>query len=203
MKTAPVVRDDLALEREIADAVHSVRMGNVQAYATIVKQFQGSITTLCVAILRDRQTAEEVAQDVFVQAYQRLGIFDAQRPMKPWLVKIAYRLAQQRWRMQASEMAHQKAAMLRLQRNHSDQGPASRLLVGEQSEALWQAVYELPVAQRTAVLLYYRENLTIKEVAKAVGVSSGTVKTHLFRAGRSSKPTCDKRDSMKVAYHEL
>lgn len=138
--------------------------------------------TLCVAILRDHQAADEVVQDVFVRAYQRLDTFDLERPMKPWLVKIAYRLAQQRWRASSNELMHRKAAMARLQQSHSDQDPSRRLLRQERSEVLWNAVHELPLAQRAAVLLYYRDNLTIHEVARVMTISSGTVKTHLFRA---------------------
>ena len=52
----------------------------------------------------------------------------------------------------------------------------------EQTDALWQAVCALPKAQRIAVVLYYREGLTIEEVAEMTEVSPGTVKTHLFRA---------------------
>ena len=58
--------------------------------------------TICVAILHDRQAAEELAQDVLVRAYQRLDTFDVTQPMKPWLVKIAYRLAQEHWRRDES-----------------------------------------------------------------------------------------------------
>ena len=93
---------DSEQEREIIAAVRAVRAGDVQSYATIVKRFQASIMTLCVAILRDRQAAEELAQDVFVQAYRRLDTFDLRRPMKPWLAKIAHRLALQRWRQRAA-----------------------------------------------------------------------------------------------------
>src|SRR5208337_1723927 len=110
------------LEHEVVDAVHDIRAGNAEAYARIVKRFQTSIMTLCLTILRDRQGAEELAQDVFVRAYQRLDTFDVQRPMKPWLVKIAYRLAQQRWRTQISETAHQQAAATMIQQNCGGRG---------------------------------------------------------------------------------
>ncbi|MFI5458139.1 MAG: RNA polymerase sigma factor [Isosphaerales bacterium] len=169
-------------EREIGEAVHAVRAGNAQAYATIVERFQGPVTTLCAAIVRNRQAAEELAQDVFVRAYQRLDMFDIRQPMKPWLVKIAYHLAQQRWRERARETARRKVAATMREQNRNESGPAERLFVDERSEMLWQAVYALPMAQRTAVVLYYREGLTVKEVAKAMGVSPGTIKTHLFRA---------------------
>jgi len=169
-------------EREIVEAVHAVRAGDAQAFATIVERFQGPVTTLCAAIVRNRQAAEELAQDVFVRAYQRLDTFDIRQPMKPWLVKIAYHLAQQRWRERARESARQKVAATMREQNRYESGPAERLFVDERSEMLWQAVYALPMAQRTAVVLYYRESLTVEEVAKAMGVSPGTIKTHLFRA---------------------
>jgi RNA polymerase sigma factor (sigma-70 family) len=178
-----VIAKDSIPEPDVADAVHAVRAGHAQAYATIVERFQGPLMTLCAAILRDRQAAEELAQDVFVRAYQRLDAFDVRQPMKPWLVTIAYRLARQRWRTQRREAEHrQAAATLRQARARDDPGPTGRLLADEQSETLWQVVYELPMAQRTAVVLYYREGLTVNEVARAMGVSPGTVKTHLFRA---------------------
>ena len=155
--------------------------GDVQAYATIVRRFQASILTLCVAILRDRQAAEELAPDVFVQAYQRLATFDVRRPMKPWLAKIALRMAQQRWRERAREARNLDAAAKR-EHAECEPEPADRLQVDEESELLWRAVHDLPLGERTAVVLYYRESMTVKEVAKAMSVSPGTVKTHLFRA---------------------
>ena len=101
--------------------------------------------------------------------------------MKPWLVKIAHRLALQRWRQRAREESRLDA-MARLEKDQRDPEPADRLQVDERSELLWQAVQALPLGERTAVVLYYRENMTVKDVARAMGVTSGTVKTHLFRA---------------------
>jgi RNA polymerase sigma-70 factor, ECF subfamily len=177
-----VLANEPDLERDVVEAVHAVRAGDAQAFATIVKRFQASMMAVCTAILRDRQAAEELAQDVFVRAYERLDTFDVREPMKPWLVKIAYRLAYQRWRTQQRHTAREEAAARMREQHQSEPGPAERLLVDEQSELLWQAVFALSLAPRTAVVLYYRENLTVPEVAKAMGVSPGTVKTHLFRA---------------------
>ncbi len=168
-------------EGEILAAVRAVRAGDVQAFATIVKRFQASVMTLCVAILRDRQAAEELTQDVFVQVFQRLDTFDVRRPMKPWLVQIAHRLALQRWRRRAREL-DRLDAVARMESEQCGPDPAERLQVDEQSQLLWQAVHELPLGERTAVVLYYRVSMTVQEVATAMSVSPGTVKTQLFRA---------------------
>jgi RNA polymerase sigma-70 factor (ECF subfamily) len=169
-------------EREIAEAIRAVRAGDVQAYAAIVERFQGPLMTLCTAMLRDRQAAEELAQDTLVRAYERLDTFDASRPMKPWLFRIAHRLAQQGWRASRREQARRQAAAAAMDRHRGEPGPAEKLLAVERSERLWQAVSRLPMAQRTAVVLYYREDQTVQRVAEAMGISPGTVKTHLLRA---------------------
>jgi RNA polymerase sigma-70 factor (ECF subfamily) len=178
----PVTSDEPSLDHEILEAVRNVRAGNAQAFAVIIERFQVSITTLSAVILRDRQAGEELSQDVFVRAYQRLETFDARQPMKPWLVKIAYRLAQARFRTQAREMAHRTALAENYRKEQSPPDPTDALAADQRAEALWQAVETLPVAQRTAVVLYYREGLKIQQVAEAMDVSPGTVKTHLFRA---------------------
>jgi RNA polymerase sigma-70 factor, ECF subfamily len=182
LETIAVDRNELEPDRDIVDAVRAVRAGDAQAYATIVTRFQGPLMTLCTALLRNRQAAEELAQDTLVQAYERLGLFDLRQPMKPWLYKIAYRLAQQQWRAQSREAAHLKAAATISAENRSESGPAEKLFADEQAELLWHAVSELPMAQRTAVVLYYREHLPVNDVAKTMGVTPGTVKTHLTRA---------------------
>jgi len=170
------------LDDEIVQAVRDVRAGNSQAYAAIVTRFQGPILTLCTAILRNRQAAEELAQDVFVRAFRRLDSFDERNPMKPWLVKIAYRLAQEQWRSSTRQKERERTAGALREGIRDDRAPGAEVFAAEQSDLLWQAVQALPMAERTAVVLYYRENLSVKEVAAAMGVSTGTVKTHLFRA---------------------
>jgi RNA polymerase sigma-70 factor, ECF subfamily len=176
---APIESDS---DRDVVEAVRAVLAGDAQAYAFIVRRFQGPLMTLCTALLRNRQAAEELAQDALARAYERLDHFDVRLPMKPWLYKIAYRLAQEHRRARVRETARQQAAATMHDQDRDDSGPAEKLCADERSEMLWQAVAELPMAQRTAVVLYYRENLKIQEVASALGISTGTVKTHLFRA---------------------
>ncbi len=174
-------RDEADATGEIARVVHAVRTGDTNAFATIVEHFQASLLTLCMAIVRDPRAAEELAEDVFVRAYERLGSFDPRRPMMPWLAAIAYRLAQERWRGQARQRRREAAAAER-DIERGELSPPARLMARERTELLWRCVDALPLAQRAAVLLYYRENLSLDEIAAALGVSAGTVKTHLFRA---------------------
>ena len=73
----------------VVDAVRAVLAGDHDAFALIVRQFQSAILTLATVILRDRQAAMEVTEEVYVRAWRGLKSFDQTRPIKPWLMGIA------------------------------------------------------------------------------------------------------------------
>src|SRR6185295_1699811 len=62
--------------------------------------------------------------------------------------------------------------------------PLASLLEGEASSRLWQSVAALPAGERAAVVLHYRDEMPVRDVARTLGVTSGTIKTLLFRARR-------------------
>lgn len=181
-----------AAEPQVAAAVVAVLAGNSNAYALIVEQFQVSVMTVAMMLLKNRLAAEELTQDVFVRAYQRLSTFDSSRPMKPWLMKIAYRLAQDAGRQRMIETRRretiaQKMSIAQTKEQNSvgsssSSSPLQRLIVDEQSRLLWQAMETLPLSERAAAIFYYREGLSVEQIATTMGVSAGSIKTSLFRA---------------------
>jgi RNA polymerase sigma-70 factor, ECF subfamily len=175
---------DEARQRIAQQAVAAVRSGDVEAYARIVEIYKDRIMTLCVGLMRDAQSAEELAQDVFVRAYRYIDTYDARRPIYPWLATIAYRLAQTRWVQRKRQAVSHCDALDRLADGSAPPHTLQALIVDEDARRLWRAVHALPDGQRAAVLLYYNEGMDVRQVAQILGVSSGTVKTLLFRARR-------------------
>ena len=184
-----------AAEPQVAAAVVAVLAGDSNAYALIVEQFQASIMTVAMMLLKNRSAAEELTQDVFVRAYQRLSTFDSSRPMKPWLMKIAYRLAQDVGRQRTIEARRRESIAQNLsiaqtkEQNavgssnlSSASSPLQQLMADEQSRLLWQAMEVLPLSERAAAIFYYREGLSVEQIATTMGVSAGSIKTSLFRA---------------------
>jgi RNA polymerase sigma-70 factor, ECF subfamily len=169
-------------EPDVEVAVKAVRAGDVDVFSVIVEKFQDSIMTIAMAMMKDRHRAEELTQNVFVRAYERLSLFDAGRPMKPWLAKITYRLAHDMWRSQSVRARHRQGDLDNQDRADFTADPLESLIAGESARALWRAVETLPLAERTAAILYYREGLTVDDVAESTGVSAGSVKSLLFRA---------------------
>jgi len=164
----------------VRDAIRAVRRGEVDAYGPVVEQFRRRLFALVLMVTRDAAAAEEVAQDAFVRAFTHLDAYDDRRPFYPWLATIAVRLAQN-WLVQRQRAAaHEGSAAVPAQEPGRDALEA--LIADETGRRLWASVARLPSGERTAAFLYYRQELTVPEVARTLGVTSGTVKTLLFRA---------------------
>ncbi len=179
----PAERVDLA-DR---DAVASVRAGNADAYRVLVQRHQQRTFALALMMTRERQAAEEITQDAFLNAYRHLDRYDPERPFYPWLAAIAARLAQTWLRRRARQRLDLEPSMdsLPAPRNQGvPVAPLGALIADEQGRKLWAQVESLTAGERTVVVSYYRQQLRVTEIAHQLGVTTGTVKTLLYRARR-------------------
>lgn len=166
-----------------ADVVQRVRAGDVDAFGQIVKGYERRVFALAVMILRNREGADDVTQDAFVRAFERLDLYDVRRPFYPWLATITMRLSRN-WLARHSPGARRETPIQPESSAHASAAPAALdvLVAEDEGRHLWRLVERLPLGERTAVVLHYRQELSVSEVASAIGVTAGTVKTLLFRA---------------------
>ena len=166
-----------------ADIVQRVRAGDVDAFGQIVKGYERRVFALAVMILRNREGADDVTQDAFVRAFERLDLYDVRRPFYPWLATITMRLSRN-WLARHSPGARRETPIQPESSAYASAAPAALdvLVAADEGRHLWRLVERLPLGERTAVVLHYRQELSVSEVASAIGVTAGTVKTLLFRA---------------------
>lgn len=166
-----------------ADIVQRVRAGDVDAFGQIVKGYERRVFALAVMILRNREGADDVTQDAFVRAFERLDLYDVRRPFYPWLATITIRLSRN-WLARHSPGARRETPIQPESSAYASAAPAALdvLVAEDEGRHLWRLVERLPLGERTAVVLHYRQELSVSEVASAIGVTAGTVKTLLFRA---------------------
>jgi RNA polymerase sigma-70 factor (ECF subfamily) len=166
-----------------ADIVQRVRAGDVDAFGQIVKGYERRVFALAVMILRNREGADDVTQDAFVRAFERLDLYDVRRPFYPWLATITVRLSRN-WLARHSPGARRETPIQPESGAYASAAPAALdvLVAEDEGRHLWRLVERLPLGERTAVVLHYRQELSVSEVASAIGVTAGTVKTLLFRA---------------------
>jgi RNA polymerase sigma-70 factor (ECF subfamily) len=165
-------------------AVSAVRGGDRQAFGHLVERYQRRLFGLALMVVRDPSVAEELAQDAFVRALTHLDAYDERRPFFPWLATIAVRLSQN-WLGRRARISRREGAELDPNLDTAaSPDPLEQFVADEGARRLWRQVASLPSGQRTAVVLHYREEMKVKEIARALGVTNGTVKTLLFRARR-------------------
>jgi RNA polymerase sigma-70 factor (ECF subfamily) len=163
--------------------IKAVLGGNRQAFGTLVSLYERRIFALCLMVTKNHAEAEEVAQDAFVRAYANLARFDTSRAFYPWLATIAVRLANGRLRKHAQDQNRDTAYVAEpTNAGQAPDSPLGAMIRQETSAGIWARVSALPEAQRTAIFLFYRDDMSIAEVASVLGVTPGTVKTLLHRA---------------------
>jgi RNA polymerase sigma-70 factor (ECF subfamily) len=171
------------------DIVRQVRRGDRDAFGTLVRAYQGRLFGLVLMMVREPAGAEEVTQDAFVRAYAHLDAYDEHRPFYPWLATIAVRLAQNWLRNHGRSVRHEGASLETVQEPGAAPEALAAVIASERNRELWKAVAALPSGERTAVMLYYRDDMAVRDIASALGVTTGTIKTLLFRARRHLRGT--------------
>jgi RNA polymerase sigma-70 factor, ECF subfamily len=168
-------------DRTLVDATLA---GDANAFRALVERDVRVVIAVCARILRDPTEGEDVAQEAFLRAYQKLATFRGDGSFRAWVTRIAVREAANRlavrhvtWSLDDEE--HRGVSFETLP---SEVDLELGALDHESRDALWAAVAELPAAQRDAVALRFGRDLSIEEIAALTDAPVGTVKSRLHRA---------------------
>lgn len=178
-------RQDVARE-EASDEALAERVratGDVAAFGILVTRYRVRVVALARRMLaaQSPDEAEDVAQEAFVAAYDKRSSFRCGDPFRPWLYRIAVNRCLDRLRSQSRHPVLLEIASVP-EPALSGGDPVEALLTEEGEKLLAAAVAALPPKLRAVFLLRHLDDLSYEEIAAAVGVPLGTVKTHLFRA---------------------
>ncbi len=178
MTTVAAPFDDV-LHRELPAAAK----GCQHAYGRIVQACQNTVTAIALAITRDREASEDIAQDAFVRGWQQLQTLRNPSSFMPWLRQITRNLARDWLRRQRGRPLSGDAADLAIQMA-ADPSPdaADRLQQIEEETAAEDIISALPEDSREVLLLYYREGQRSQHVANLLGLSDAAVRKRLSRA---------------------
>jgi RNA polymerase sigma-70 factor (ECF subfamily) len=161
-----------------SELIHAVARGDELALAACYDRYRLILFGVIVRILHDREEAEDVLQEVFLQVWRRAGDFDEARGRAfTWLVTIARSRALDRLRSAGSRARLGEGAAQVPRDDVAD--AAEDALKSEAGAAVRKALAELPDEQRTALFLAYFEGLTQTEIAARLGDPLGTVKTRM------------------------
>lgn len=173
-KVAAGNEHDLEGERRLLERVKS---GEREAFAELVRLFQGKVFTLAYGFFHDREDALEIVQETFMRVYAKIGMFRPEHSLQGWIYRLAHNLCIDHYRKYAKKKRRECGL---------DEVPEGRLPVAKDgrddweslchADALEQALGKLSLRQRSVFILKYRQGLKLQQVAEAMTVSLGTVK---------------------------
>jgi len=178
------------LARTDEELVEDYLAGDVGAFRAIIDRFHDPLFRFLFRLMGNRQSAEDVFQDTFLQIHQSLDTFDSSRRFKPWLFTIAANKGRDSLRKQ-----NRRAAVSLTSRAGDGMGGAlvdllaidipntdSQLEAQEQSRMVQAAIDTLSPRLREALLLAYFQKFTYQQLAESLGIPLGTVKSRLHAA---------------------
>jgi len=143
-----------------------------------MRAHQEPVFRLAYLLLGDPDEAEDIAQETFLRAYKALDRFDTERPLRPWLLRIASNLAHNHHR----SIGRYLAALTRFAQQDPDSIKQTTLKPEDDSHTLWQAVKKLTRPFQEVIYLRYFLDMSESEMAETLDTPAGTVKSRLHRA---------------------
>ena len=162
-----------------AHNVELAKKGDIRAFERLYRNNLGRVYGLCLRMVADRPLAEELAQDVFVRAWQKLATFRGESAFSSWLHRLAVNvvLSEQRTRRRRES----RIVAVEDPTVHEKPRPLGPVGVGVDLE---KAIATLPDGARRVFVLHDVEGHNHQEIADMVGIAVGTSKAHLHRARR-------------------
>ena len=159
------------------DVLHAQR-GDVKAFERIYKQQAGRITALCRRLASDSTRGDELMQDVFVRAWERLASFRGESTLESWLHRVAVNVFLASERSDKRRRAHEDTV------EDADELPAAIAISSEPGDRidLERAIAALPNGARIAFVMHDIEGYSYDEIATMSGIAAATVRVQLHRA---------------------
>jgi len=167
--------------------------GDRDRFRILVEQHQQMVFRTCMGFVHNREDAEDLAQDVFVQAYKSLSGFKGESAFSTWIYRIAVNASLNKIRQSSRNSVFQRLdAFFGQDRNKelslpldSPENPEEILIKEEYAVWIRKALDSLPDNQKTAVILSKYDDLPQKEIAEIMNLTEGAVEALLQRAKKN------------------
>jgi RNA polymerase sigma factor (sigma-70 family) len=165
------------------ELIKQVLAGDQAAYAGLVKRHQRFVFTLALRFTKNREDAEEIAQDCFVKAYRSLNNFQQTAKFSTWMYTIVYTTCMTFLRKKRLETQSIDSDESQIQlANHISAFNADQVEQKSRSAYLNMAINQLLPDDAAIISLFYKGEQSLEEISKALGMETNTVKVKLHRA---------------------
>jgi RNA polymerase sigma factor (sigma-70 family) len=161
--------------------ITEVIAGNTASFAMLVDRHKDLVFTIAMNITRNREDAEEVAQDAFVKAFQKMAGFRKESSFQTWLYRIVYNEAISKIRKNKIKTLDLEDEIVDIIPDEEMEEDFAGLDEREQKQVISGILDKLPETDRVLVTLFYLESHTVSEISEVTGLGDSNVKVRLHR----------------------
>lgn len=175
------------MDEPVTQIIYKMNNGNREAFADLVTLYKSQVYSICLRMTGLPQVAEDLAQDTFIRAYTNLDKYDTNRKFTTWLYRIATNLSIDYLRKKKpgasldANVPGTDGLTMYSQLGSGEPGPDEQAVQSELQTRVRAAIYRLPEKYRSAIVLKYLEDLSIKEISEILDIPEATVKTRVHR----------------------
>ena len=180
------------------DLVDRVLGGETNVFGIIIKNTENLVAKIIFEMIINDGDRKDIAQDVYLKAYQKLPGFKFQSKLSTWIGQICYNTCIDHLRKKKlvftdsifeteTDSSNELLDMMNTAQGNFDE-PVDTFVIGKNiSEIVKKKIEKLPAIYKTLISLYHHEELSYEEIGTITGLPAGTVKSYLFRARRELK----------------
>ncbi|NRB58833.1 MAG: sigma-70 family RNA polymerase sigma factor [Winogradskyella sp.] len=162
--------------------IDSIKNGDTNAYAKLVDRYKDLVYTLAIRMLKNREEAEEIAQDTFIKVFKSLDKFKGDSKFSTWIYRVAYNTcldAIKKNKKHQNDVAIDEYTFNKLD---TIDNALESIIKEERSVLIKNCISRLPEESSVILTLFYFEELSLEEISKVINIEANTVKVKLFRA---------------------
>ncbi|QDK46645.1 MULTISPECIES: RNA polymerase sigma factor [unclassified Bdellovibrio] len=180
------------------ELVEKVKSGDRRSFSELVKRHQRSVLRLSLRFMKDTDAAEDVTQEAFIKAYEKLNSFEGRASFKSWLFQIAVNTARNKLREFKRDTVDFEDANLAV-----DAEAENTLVHTAVADILQKEVEKLPMKQKTALVLRVYEDLSFNEIADIMECPYDTAKANYRHALLKLRQTFEEQNDLKSWSEEV
>ena len=171
--------------------VPQAKAGEPEAWDTLFRRYQLPLYVYVFELVHDEQTSLDLVQETFIAAVRHIGSLRDDDKFGSWLFGIAHQKCIQRWRKQRRE----EVLLDEIPESADEfEGSPDDLLIRQEQEAeFMELLNQLPLPQRSVLLLHFVEDFSLEEIAGITGIPIGTVKSRLHYAKKSLRKLLEEK----------
>ncbi|SHG46412.1 RNA polymerase sigma factor [Winogradskyella jejuensis] len=156
--------------------------GDHNAYGQLVDRYKDLVFTLALRMLKNREEAEEVAQDAFVKVYKSLDKFKGDSKFSTWIYRVTYNTCLDTIKKNKKHQNDISIDSYTINKLETVDNALEGMIKAEKTNLIKQCINMLPSEDSYLLTLFYFEELSLDEISEVIEVSANTIKVKLFRA---------------------